>query len=78
MKIDIYTKAVLTVIAAGMIALVAQNVSRPAYALGNGCGSGSDPCYIKSRNALAIKSSYGLDVNVDWPSFLNVKVKNWP
>lgn len=46
MKIDMYTKAVLTVIAAGLIALVAQNGLKPAYALGDGCGTAGDPCYI--------------------------------
>ena len=49
MTIDMYTKVVLTVIAAGLIALVAQNGLKPAYALGDGCGSTlGNPCYIVS------------------------------
>jgi hypothetical protein len=47
--IDTYTKAVLTIIAAALIALVAERFTGPASAqLGDGCGrSGYKPCYVQ-------------------------------
>ena len=47
-KIDAYTKIVLTVIAAVLCILVGQNMVPPASALGqSNCGSVLSPCHIE-------------------------------
>jgi hypothetical protein len=46
--IDRYTKAVLTVIAVSLTALVFQNVSTIAFAQNESCGSSKNPCYVIS------------------------------
>lgn len=43
--IDAYSKAVLTVIAVALVALVAQRATHDAQAM-NGCGSRDNPCYV--------------------------------
>ena len=53
--IDIYSKVVLTVIATALCALVAQNFIQPASAIGDGCGSRSDPCYVRAKRDLPVK-----------------------
>lgn len=44
---DRYSKVVLTVIAAALVALVVQNATTRALALTE-CGSRYDPCYVDS------------------------------
>ena len=44
--VDLYTKTILTIIAASLCALVFQNTVQPAGAVGAGCGSLFDPCYV--------------------------------
>lgn len=57
-----YTNAALTVIAAALCALVYQNAAQEAFAREEGCGSRSNPCFVRAENAS------GLDVNVtNWP-----------
>jgi hypothetical protein len=46
--IDTYTKAILTVIAGALIALVIQNSVRPATANEPPCGRVRNPCYVTS------------------------------
>jgi hypothetical protein len=46
--IDRYTKAMLTVIAASLTALVFQNVSTIAFTQNEPCGSSKNPCYVVS------------------------------
>ena len=47
--IDIYSKAVLTVIAAALVALVLQNSFPGARAqMGSACGQARNPCYVAS------------------------------
>ena len=46
--IDRYTKTVLTVIAAALVAIVFQNVSTIAFAQTDACGSSKNPCYVVS------------------------------
>ena len=48
MKIDLYTKIVLSFIAVALCALAVQELTDPAIALGNAysCGSLGDPCTI--------------------------------
>lgn len=51
MKLDLYVKATLTVIAASLVALVLQNASPPARAQRIECGtSPSTPCYVTTRS----------------------------
>ena len=45
--VDLYTKTVLTVIAVSLCALVLQNTVRSASAVGAGCGSLFNPCYVE-------------------------------
>ncbi len=60
---DIYTKAVLTVIAVALCAIAFQNVILPAQAASH-CGENSwNPCYVEVEN---------------WPSSQDVWVENWP
>jgi hypothetical protein len=50
---DRYTKAVLTVIAVALVAIVVQNGMRNASAqLGGGCGNFLEPCYVKTGGGL--------------------------
>ena len=53
MKIDLYTKAVLTIIALALSVIALRGTfSGTAYALGDGCGNSlRNPCYVS--NALA-------------------------
>jgi hypothetical protein len=47
---DRYTKAVLTVIAAVLVVLVAQNSTRPTVAQSAAaCGSNFNPCYVTNH-----------------------------
>lgn len=56
MSPDFYTKATLTVIAAALIGLIAQNVTPANWRLGGHCGSSpSNPCYITSWHALEVE-----------------------
>jgi hypothetical protein len=48
MMVDLYTKAVLTVIAAALVILVAENTVQRAGAQSS-CGSQSSPCYITNH-----------------------------
>ena len=52
--IDTYSKAVLTVIAVALCALVVQNFIQPAAAVGDGCGDVFDPCYVKANGTLPV------------------------
>lgn len=54
--IDRYTKVILTIIALALVALVAQNSTRPAVAQlgGDGCGSLAMPCYIATRRPIDV------------------------
>lgn len=60
--VDHYTKVVLTIIAAALVALVAQQATRPANAqYGSGCGTSSrSPCYIEFSREPTIKIETGL------------------
>ncbi|RBO94940.1 hypothetical protein [Pseudochrobactrum asaccharolyticum] len=55
---DKYTKFVLTIIAGALSIIAFQNMSTPAVALGESCGSRHDPCYIE------YSGFSGLPVNV--------------
>ena len=59
-----YTKIVLTVIAAALACIVVQNEMRGARAIGSSCGGNSfEPCYVK--------------IEEDVTGF-PVYVRNWP
>ena len=48
MTIDLYTKGVLTLIAAALVALVVQNATQPARAqFGRDCGARILPCHVR-------------------------------
>ena len=53
--IDRYSKIVLTVIAAALCALVLQNATTPAEAVGRDCGERFDPCYVKVQGSVSVK-----------------------
>ena len=44
--VDLYTKAVLTVIAVALSVVAIRSAVPSALALGDGCGGISDPCYV--------------------------------
>jgi len=47
--VDLYTKGVLTVIAAALVAIVLQNNFGTAHAQGSGCGgSVFNACYVRT------------------------------
>lgn len=53
--VDRYTKLVLTVVAAALVAITAQNFVRPASAqLGEGCGDFRTPCHVTADVALPV------------------------
>lgn len=58
--VDLYTKALLTVIAAALVLLVAENLVQRAGAQSS-CGSQSSPCYITNH---LIDGVYPLNVHV--------------
>jgi hypothetical protein len=59
--VDIYTKAVLTVIALALTLLAAENLMQRAAAQQSPCGSQSNPCHITNAN---IDYTYPLTVIV--------------
>jgi hypothetical protein len=60
--IDRYTKIVLTVIAAALVALVLQNSFPGARAqMGSGCGSGHKPCYVETVPREPLYVTAGID-----------------
>ena len=65
MPTDLYTKAVLTLIAGALVVIAWQGTVRPANAqLGLGCGSSQSlPCYVAPSSMLGS---------------LPVSVTNWP
>jgi hypothetical protein len=46
LKIDVYTKAMLTIIAVTLIVIAASPTILPAAAQLGGCGAKSNPCYV--------------------------------
>ena len=55
--IDRYTKSVLTLIAAALMALVAQNSLKSSYAQDFGCGSyGQSPCAVAWSTPMPVYS----------------------
>lgn len=58
---DNYLKAVLTVIALALAVIAFRMPTPTAYALGDGCGSLREPCYIETTH------STGLNVWVQNP-----------
>lgn len=61
---DLYTKTVLTVIAAALCAIAARDISPPeAVAQGAVCGAYSSPCYIEVKSG---------ELEVD------ARITNWP
>lgn len=57
--VDHYTKIVLTLIAAALVALVSQNFIRPASAQfgqfgAQPCGGFSNPCYIQPNGPIGV------------------------
>jgi hypothetical protein len=57
-----YTNFILTIIAAALCAIAYQNIAADAYAKETGCGTFTNPCFVRAETAA------GLDV----------KVTNWP
>ena len=55
--IDRYTKSVLTIIAAALVLLVAQNALKPSFAQDTGCGSyGQSPCAVAWSTPMPVYS----------------------
>ena len=55
--IDRYTKWVLTIIAAALVALVAQNALRTSFAQDAGCGGyGQSPCAVAWSTPMPVYS----------------------
>lgn len=57
--LDLYSKAVLSVIAAALV-VIAWNGSgggKAVAALGDGCGTPSDPCFITSKWPIDVRTS---------------------
>jgi len=54
---DRYTKAVLTVIAVALVALVVQNFMKPSFAQDAGCGGyGQSPCAVAWSTPMPVYS----------------------
>jgi hypothetical protein len=51
--VDTYTKAVLTVIALALVALVMRSAAQPAIAMSE-CGTFTNPCYVTARSGDAL------------------------
>lgn len=61
-----YTNIVLTVIAAALCAIAYQQAARQAHARETGCGTITNPCYVRAF------SGSGLEVRVtNWPQKLD-------
>ena len=63
MKIDIYTKIVLTVIGVALCVLAWQGVSpeKEAVAQSSGCGSSFNPCHVEVDFADSLKVGFGFN-----------------
>jgi len=57
MFIDLYTKVVLTIIATALCVIAAQGTFGPnkALAMGGSCGEITDPCYVDTFTAIAVR-----------------------
>lgn len=59
---DIYSKAVMTVIAVALTVIAGNQLFGPASALGDGCGGIENPCLVEAG------TPFGIDVHViNWP-----------
>jgi hypothetical protein len=54
MATDLYTKAVLTIIAAALVAIAWQGGVRPANAQMSACGSYLTPCYVETTRTVNV------------------------
>jgi hypothetical protein len=54
MMLDRYTKFILTVIAAALVAIAVQNATRPARAQLAQCGNVQTPCYVRNTTSDAL------------------------
>lgn len=54
MSVDLYTKCVLTVIAAALIAIAAGQYEHSAKAQGAACGDIHKPCYVTVGTPLPV------------------------
>ena len=52
--VDLYTKAVLTVIAVALSAIAIRSAVPSALAVGDGCGSVLDPCYVRQEQKVEV------------------------
>jgi hypothetical protein len=81
MRIDLYTKLVLTVIAVSLATIASKQIVQPAVAFNEGCGDRINPCHIKWNSSESMKVepapySDSFTVQIDqlyWP--LEVKVR---
>jgi hypothetical protein len=55
--VDRYTQAVLTVIAASLVALVGQNTVQSAKAQMAQCGDKKSPCYVAASRPFYVEAS---------------------
>lgn len=68
MQIDLYTKAVLTVIAVSLAVLAVRGGIEPARALGDGCGdSRLNPCYVTLDSTLDVNVVNRVQID-DYPA----------
>ena len=67
MQIDLYTKAVLTVIAVSLAVLAVRGGIEPARALGDGCGSRYHPCYVTLDSTLDVNVVNRVQID-DYPA----------
>lgn len=63
MKIDIYTKIILTVIGVALCAIAWQGASpgTEAVAQSGGCGSSYNPCHVEVDFVDSLKAGFGFD-----------------
>ncbi len=58
---DRYTKVMLTIIALVLSGILVQNTILPAIAIGDGCGSSYNPCYIRVTNDIEVRGRVRTD-----------------
>ena len=54
---NLYTNAVLTIIALSLCVIALQNIVQPAAALADNCGNRFDPCYVQVLGTVSVEGS---------------------
>ena len=70
--VDLYTKAVLTVIAVALSVVAIRSAVPTALAVGDGCGSSGDPCYVTQDGTIFVSNQMKCTGGIYEPCYVRV------